>query len=65
MKMREVSVRVYSRGEASDSDDEPISHAEGLSLVWELTKDAWAFKGERLAESGLQRHVVHIQRRKR
>jgi hypothetical protein len=32
-------------------------------MMWQLTLDAWAFKGARLAESGLPRNVVRVVRR--
>ena len=35
---------------------------ERIDLVWSLTVDAYAFMGENLAESRLQRHVVHLER---
>jgi hypothetical protein len=37
-----------------------------MELMWQLTVDAWAFKGEpEHAESRLQRHVVRVVRRGR
>lgn len=35
-----------------------------LSMMWQLALDAWAFKGESLAESRLPRHVVRVVRRR-
>jgi hypothetical protein len=35
-----------------------------LEMMWQLALDAWAFMGERVAESGLPRHVVCVVRRK-
>ena len=35
-----------------------------LGLVWEITKDAWAFHGGVDAEQRLQRHVTKIVRRR-
>jgi hypothetical protein len=36
-----------------------------LAMMWRLALDAWAFKGDKLAESRLPRHVVSVQRRER
>jgi hypothetical protein len=32
-------------------------------MMWQLAQDAWAFKGEDRAESGLPRHLVRVHRR--
>ena len=37
---------------------------ELLSMIWEITKDVWAFVGEKDAERRLQRNVVSLIRRK-
>jgi hypothetical protein len=37
--------------------------AERLDMMWQLTIDAWVFKGEAVAQSRLPRHVVRIVRR--
>ena len=37
--------------------------AQRLEMMWQLALDAWAFKGDSLAESRLPRHAVSIQRR--
>ena len=39
-----------------------LSPAERLGMMWQLAIDAWAFKGDPIAESRLQRHVVRILR---
>ena len=59
-------VRVFRKGEAPGGDDDGFIEGDPsclLNMVWELTKDAWAFRGED-AERRLQRHIVNIQRRK-
>jgi len=38
--------------------------AELMDIAWQLTCDVWAFKGGENAESGLQRHVVRLERRR-
>jgi hypothetical protein len=65
LKPREnVRVRVLSRkADAGHDDVAHLSAGQRLELMWQLTLDAWAFKGEpQGAESRLQRHVVRIQR---
>ena len=37
--------------------------AERLQMMWQLTLDAWAFKGEPIAELRLPRHIVRVLRR--
>jgi hypothetical protein len=37
--------------------------AERLQMMWQLTLDAWAFKGEPVAELRLPRHIVRVLRR--
>lgn len=37
--------------------------AERLEMMWQLTLDAWAFKGEPVAELRLPRHIVRVLRR--
>ncbi len=39
-----------------------LSPEERVELVWTITVDAYAFKGENIAESRLQRHVEHFER---
>ena len=36
--------------------------AERMSMVWQLTLDAWAFMDPDSAKSEFQRHVVRVQR---
>ena len=35
-----------------------------FEIVWEITKDVWAFMGEKDAEQGLQRNITNLIRRK-
>jgi hypothetical protein len=36
--------------------------AERLAMMWQLALDAWAFKGDPVAEPRLPRHVVRVVR---
>lgn len=63
----QLEIRLSSMDEDEDHRDvADLSAAERLGFMWQLTKDAWAFKGEtERAESRLQRHVVRLERRAR
>ena len=58
--------RVIQISTLEDQGQEPelakLSPAERIAMVWQLTIDAWAFKGEHIAESRLPRHIIHIRR---
>ena len=45
-----------------DSHLRSTTPAERLAMMWQLTLDAWAFKGESIAELRLPRHIVRILR---
>jgi hypothetical protein len=60
--------RVVPLHESVSRDDHvetPTSAADRLNMMWQLTLDAWAFKGEPVVEQRLPRHIVHIYRRGR
>jgi hypothetical protein len=58
------TIRVQKLSEqGKESDLEGTTPAERLEMMWQLALDAWAFKGEAVAESRLQRHIVHLSRR--
>lgn len=40
-----------------------LSPSERVTLVWQLTVDAWEFAGERIGEQRLRRSVTRILRR--
>ena len=67
MNRREVEIkfRPLESKSGPDEDDLRLTIEERIALVWPLTVDAWAFKGEPVAESRLPRHIVHILRGKR
>ena len=50
-----------------DDDDElrQMTPAERVGLMWQLTLDAWAFRGGFDAESRLSRHTVSVKQRTR
>ncbi len=55
------------RKSLSDDSSPPTAAtpAELLMMVWPLTIEAWAMQGVDIAQSRLQRHVVHVERRGR
>ncbi|CAM2067075.1 hypothetical protein SCOR_16980 [Sulfidibacter corallicola] len=64
MDRSELPVRVLRLG--GDEPDPYLKRttpAERLEMMWPLTVEAWAFKGEDVSESRLQRHVVRVIRR--
>jgi len=64
LKASEIRVRNLSDQDRSDQDDfSRTTPAERLQMMWQLTVDAWAFKGERVAELRLPRHIVRVLRR--
>ena len=60
-------VRIVGRADGEGHCDvAEMTPAERLAMMWQLTRDAWAFKdGGQHAESRLQRHVVRLRRRER
>ena len=64
VKATEIRVSNLHDQDRSDQDDFfRTTPAERLQMMWQLTVDAWAFKGERVAELRLPRHIVRVLRR--
>jgi len=65
MKNRAIKVRKSRlQNQGNDDDLRETTPAERLAMLWPMTLSAWSFRGDFRAESRLQRHIVHIQRRK-
>ncbi len=65
MERQDYPVRILRKGEEEDDPYlKATTPAERILMMWPLTVQAWAFKGEDVSESRLQRHVVHVHRRK-
>lgn len=66
MKKRGVPARAL-RLEEQDRDTYlvQLTPAERVAMVWPITQDAWSVKGDFVAESRLQRHVVRVLRERR
>jgi hypothetical protein len=64
MSVERKQVRVSSLRHESDKETRAeTTPAERLQMMWQLTLDAWAFKGEPVAELRLPRHIVRVLRR--
>ncbi|HEY0428171.1 MAG TPA: hypothetical protein VGC76_10350 [Pyrinomonadaceae bacterium] len=64
MKILERNVRVRKTSLKEETDDlKNTTPAERWAMMWQLALDAWAFKGEPVAEPGLQRHIIRVYRR--
>lgn len=65
MPIEPKKVRVVNLLEQDKHDDlRSTTPAQRLGMMWQLTLDAWAFKGEPVAELRLPRHTVRVLRRK-
>ena len=51
------------QGKEDDLHDTTIE--ERWNMMWQLAVDAWAMKGENVAEQEFQRHVERVERRGR
>ncbi len=64
MKVSERNIQVRKTSLKEETDDlKNTTAAERWAMMWQLALDAWAFKGEKVAESRLQRNIVRVYRR--
>jgi hypothetical protein len=64
MSLEAQKVRISKLEEQDKTDDlRSTTPAERLEMMWQLTLDAWAFKGEPVDELRLPRHIVRVLRR--
>ena len=64
MKVLERNIQIRKTSLKEETDDlKNTTAAERWAMMWQLALDAWAFKGEPLAESRLQRNIVRVFRR--
>jgi hypothetical protein len=65
MTSRTNKIRLSTLKEQDQSNDlRSTTPAQRIAMMWQLTVDAWAFKGEPIAELRLPRHIVRVLRRK-
>jgi hypothetical protein len=63
VRKNKIMIRICNLHEhKEDNDLKKTSPSERIGMMWQLALDAWAFKGEKVAEPRLQRHIVSIQR---
>lgn len=64
MPIEAQKVRIFKLQEQDKHDDNrTTTPAQRLEMMWQLTLDAWAFKGEPVVELRLPRHIVRVLRR--
>lgn len=63
MSMNRKLVKKISIGEDTDDGYVQAEKSELFSMIWEITKDNWAFVRRQDVERRLQRHVATIIRR--
>lgn len=62
--MSEDEVRIRRLPDSvGDSDYKNMTPSQRFAMVWQLTLDAWAFKGEPVTEP-MPRHIVRVVRLK-
>ena len=65
MKVLEKNIQIRKTSLKAETDDlKNTTPQERWAMMWQLALDAWAFKGEPIAESRLQRNIVRVYRRK-
>ena len=65
MVVRATEIRLtnlQNNDRSSDEDLKRSTPADRLQMMWQLTLDAWAFKGDTVAELRLPRHIVRVLR---
>ena len=62
-RRRSMVVRVLRPGDPQETEavNRPAP-AVAMGMVWQITRDAWAFKGDGAVESRLPRHIVRVLR---
>ena len=66
MNERQRIMRIRTLAEqGTEGDLLDTTPEERVGMMWQLALDAWAFKGEAVAESRLPRHVVRFTERER
>jgi hypothetical protein len=64
MPLEAQEVRIFRLQDQDKYDDLLLTTpAQRLEMMWQLTLDAWAFKGEPIVELRLPRHIVRVLRR--
>lgn len=65
MKVLERKVQNCKTSLKDETDDlAQKTPAERWVMMRQIAQDAWAFKGEKIAQPGLQRHIIRVYRRR-
>ena len=64
-RKRIVTLSKVEEARPAYADVADLAPGERMEMVWQLTVDAWAFKGEDIAERRFPRDVVRLVRRGR
>jgi len=65
MKVSKRNIQVRKTSFKNEADDlKNTTPEQRWAMMWQLALDAWAFKGEPIAESKPQRNIVRVFRRK-
>jgi hypothetical protein len=62
---RQVVRKTKLADQGRDDEMANMSVEERWNMMWQLAVDAWAMKGENVAEHEFQRHVERLERRGR
>ncbi len=66
MKVSPKNIQVRKTSLKEETNDlKNTTAAERWAMMWQLALDAWAFKGETVAEPKLQRHIIRVYQRER
>lgn len=63
--MQRAIVKIVKKNSMLNSEFIKAKPSKLFQMVWPITQDAWAFKGDQIAEQRLQRDVTNLVRRKR
>jgi hypothetical protein len=59
---RQIERKSTLAEQGNDDDLRNTSIEERWNMMWQLAVDAWAMKGENIAEQEFQRHVERLER---
>lgn len=65
-RVDKTAIRIIRKDQGEETYDDGFINADPsylIGIVWDLTRDAWAFRGDD-AERRLQRHITNLYRRK-
>jgi hypothetical protein len=63
MKMNRKAVKIINMKKKLDNGYVHVDRHESISMIWEITKDAWSFVRGQDVKRRLQRDVATIVRR--